>query len=605
LRDAKDIPLADLHAGTAVMVLKSGFSLPGFVVDEQTNAIAGASVRFGKAFASSRDPEATTDYQGSFRVKSVSLGDGYVTATAKGYGPERIQVNVTSDTPPVTVQLKPAALLRLRVVDDTGKPVEHADVRLQAWRDYNTLDWGGATDSDGRIEWDSAPQDELNIYVGKQGFFNSRDNMITADGQEHIIKLHPQITVAGLVTDANTGKPILAFKAIPGEQRLGLVNGKDGQYELKLDEFRSPLVVNFEADGYAPVTSEPLNPKSGQTQVRNVVLRKLTAQNSIHGYVLLPDGSPAANCEVALCAGDKGVMLGRGKFVWRERSNLVKTDTQGHFAFQFHTAPKVVVAIHEQGLCQLRVNEQSQSVQLQLRPWARIEGVLKLRNGQNADRMIVLGDIPSGYNRARLGLDINAFMTKTDADGRFVFEQVPAGDFDLYLNRGMGIPFDHQTPVHVEGGETLHPQIGGGGILLKGRFVLSDASQTINWPKQLVFGHLATKYAPPPVPAGLKMVEREQWMREFSTTDEGIALDRAARSYGLNVEADGSFTIEDVPPGAFDLTAMFSKTAVDRNSIGRSGPPLGYVRQEIVVPESDADTTDRTFDLGTITVQTP
>ena len=97
LRGAEDLKLADLHAGTAVMVLKSGFSLPGFVVDEQTNAIAGARVRLGSSFAGSHDPEATTDVDGSFRVKNVSLGNGYVTATAKGFSPERIQVDVTSN----------------------------------------------------------------------------------------------------------------------------------------------------------------------------------------------------------------------------------------------------------------------------------------------------------------------------------------------------------------------------------------------------------------------------------------------------------------------------------------------------------------------------
>ena len=144
LRDAQDLKLADLHAGTAVMVLKSGFSLPGFVVDEQTNAIVAARVRWGRTILGSHDPEATTDVDGSFRVKNVSLGDGYVTATAKGFSPERIQISVASNSPPITVQLKPAALLRLLVVDDGGTAVEHADVRLQAWRGYNTLDWGGA-----------------------------------------------------------------------------------------------------------------------------------------------------------------------------------------------------------------------------------------------------------------------------------------------------------------------------------------------------------------------------------------------------------------------------------------------------------------------------
>ena len=92
-------------------------------------------------------------------------------------------------------------------------------------------------------------------------------------------------------------------------------------------------------------------------------------------------------------------------------------------------------------------------------------------------------------------------------------------------------------------------------------------------------------------------------MQEYSLTDEGLARERAARIYSLNAESDGSFTIEDVPPGTFDLTAMFSKTAVDRSSPGLRGPQLGSVRQEIVVSESMASSPDATFDVGTITVK--
>ncbi|MFO1478390.1 MAG: sigma-70 family RNA polymerase sigma factor [Verrucomicrobiota bacterium] len=606
-RLAQDLKLADLHAGAAVLVLKAGFSLPGFVMDEHSNAIAGASVRFVDVFDNSHDAEAATDFDGAFRVSNAPLGSGHLTVTAKGFGPERIPVEVTSNAAPVTVQLRPAALLRLRVLDDARTAVEHARVGLQAWRGYNTLDWGGATDSDGRIQWDSAPQDELDIYVGKEGFFNSRGNRITADGQEHVIQLHRQITVTGLVTDAETGKPIPAFKAIPGKQRIGLVNGKDGQYELKMEELETPLLVNIEADGYAPAASEPLDPRAAdQVQVRNMALKKLTLQNVIHGFLLLPDGSPAAHCEVALCSGDTGAFLNGGRFGQRDRSTIVETDSDGHFQFSFHAAPRLVAAVHEQGFCQVRVNENSQALQLQLRPWARIEGVLKLRNGQNADREIVLMETSSVYNRARVHLDINSFETTTDSDGRFVFDQVPAGDFNLYLNRGMGIPFDHQTPVHIEGGETLRPQIGGGGILVKGRFALSDPSQTVHWAKQLNFGHLATHYVPPPVPDGLGGSEREQWMKDYFASDEGMARDRAARSYSLNAEEDGSFTIEDVPPGIFDLTAMFSKSPVDRVAPGggRMGPQLGSVRQEIVVPETSGDSAEATLDIGTITVKT-
>ena len=40
--------------------------------------------------------------------------------------------------------------------------------------------------------------------------------------------------------------------------------------------------------------------------------------------------------------------------------------------------------------------------------------------------------------------------------------------------------------------------------------------------------------------------ERQKWQAEFWQSEEGRARARATRSFPLNIQADGSFTIEDV-----------------------------------------------------------
>jgi hypothetical protein len=531
-----------------------------------------------------------------------------VTVVAKGYAPERVAVNVGNDSAPLNVQLKPAAWLRVRVVDESGNALSHVDVRLQAWRGNNSLDWGGLTDDNGRIDWNSAPRDTVDLYAGKSGYFNSRRNLITADGEEHTIKLQPQLTVAGSVTDAATGRPIAAFKAIPGSepsywQRHNTANGTNGEFKLAFEEFRAPFQVRIEADGYEPAISPPLPPNTNSVAY-DFKLKKLDPQSAVQGVVLLPDGSPAAGAQVALCNAEKGIQLGRAKFLDRRNSIVVDTDPEGHFAFPFDPAPKLVAALHPQGFGRVHLNATNRNVSIALQPWGRIEGTLKLRDGNNAGRQIRLMEISNPYSRQGISLDLGTFSVKTDEHGTFTFEQVPPGNFNLYLDIGMGIPFSHETPVEVSAGETLHTQIGGSGRMVSGRFVLSDANRAIDWPKQAWYAHVATKLPPLPVPAGLKGAERQQWQEEYYQSAEGLARTRASRSYALTLESDGSFTVDDVPPGSYELNAMFMSSPVDHTAIGAGthNTTLGTIRQDIVVPDPTGNQSEAPVDLGTVTI---
>ncbi len=605
------LKLADLHAGSAVLMLKLGLGVHGTVTDEQHNPIPGATVSYGQ-FAESTNPKTETGADGTFALNHLAAGTGYVTVTAKDFAPERISVEVGANTSSLVIPLKPGGLLRLQVVDETGGGVAHARVQLQAWRGNNTLDWGGFADYQGHIQWDSAPRDEMDLCVQKEGFFMSRKNLLVADGAEHIITLHRQLSISGLVTDSDTKQPVASFKVVPsmGRQnwdRSGLAHGTNGQYQLALTEAGTPLLVRFEADGYEPAISEPLDPKASNL-VYNVQLKKEDPRNAVRGVVLLPDGSVAAGAQVALCTSEKGVTLGKTKFLNRGDSIVVDADDEGRFVFPPALAPQAVFAVHMQGFGHATVDGANPVVSIQLEPWGRIEGVLKRKGRTVADqRMAVTYSSVSLAGRPMaMSLDYSSFTAETDEQGNFVFEQVPPGDLTLFLVSGPGVPWGLQTPIQLQPGATFSMQVGGTGRTVKGQFVLSDAGQSVNWQKQMRFATIATKPPPLPMPKGLQGQDAAKWRHEFMQSDAGRARAKAlqaGRSFPLTVQADGSFMAEDVLPGEYQLQGQLFDAAFDPGRPNfASATRLGMVQKEIVVPETDANQSADALDIGKIPV---
>jgi RNA polymerase sigma factor (sigma-70 family) len=599
------VALADLRSGQAVLVLKHGLSLAGQVLDEANRPLGGAKVSFDTIPGVPVTSVQTTP-DGQFELKNLATGAGHVTVTLQGLAPERVSEQIGQSNQALTIQLKPGALLQVRVVDARGLAVDHARVQLQAWRGHNTLEWGAFTDAEGRVTWNSAPRDELNLVAMKDGFFYARDNIIVADGQEHTITLHPQVTVSGLVTDAETLQPIPNFKAIPGGpqerwQRINTVMGTNGQYRLVFQECNLPLLVRFEAEGYEPAISEPV-PNNVTNFTYNFALKKQDQNTAIHGVVLLPDGRPAAGAQLALCTDDKGVTLARKKFLDRGDSLLARADGEGRFQFPAEPGAGAIVAVQEQGFAQARLNGTNQALSLQLEPWGRVEGCLKLRNSSNAQKQIMFSSRPMGpFARHGLNLDIDAFSTQTDEAGNFVFDQVPPGDFTLYLFRGMGIPFSHETSVRVPAGGSTHVQIGGSGRLIKGRFVLAGTDRALDWSRQIRFATLHTRMPLPSFPEGMTAAKLRTWQRQYYQSEEYQQAARAARSFPLDIEPDGSFSVEDVPPGTYELNADVLDSPIDpTDHTWIQKKPLAHFQQEVVVPEVAGSQANDVLDLGSI-----
>jgi uncharacterized GH25 family protein len=583
-----------LHDGKAVLVLKGGLTLRGVVTDEYGYHVAGAEVGLGRFFPGNHT--IVTESDGSFALNAMPLGDNFVTITAEGFAPQRIEVQMTSNTAPLAVQLKPGAVLRLRVLDHEGSPMSKARVEVDHWQGPNTLEWGGWTDSNGRIVWKSAPLEPISLSVVKDGYFNCRQRTLTADGQEHTITLRPQLTVVGHVTDAETKQPVASFKAIPGSDRSDTAYGTNGLYKLNFTEFSQPLTMSLEADGYETATSQPLDASAGQLTC-DFELKKQKREDAIQGVVLLPDGTAAAGVQVAV-AGAQAVEMGRAKFFNAGDSATTQTDADGHFSFAPGLGARAVMAVDREGFGSVSVTGAHHFVSIQLQPWGRIEGALRLTTRPNAGQQILLAAPPGPGMEETLSLNLDVYTTKTDGQGNFAFDQVPPGAFNLYLVK-LNESYSHQTPVQIPPGATALVQIGGTGDIVAGRLVMSNLSQPIDWSKRLLIPMLQTKL---PYPPGISGLARAQWYGKYANSEEGRARIRAVCSYPLDVQTDGTFSVEGVPPGQYELSGQLSDTTINLSE-GILGHTIGSFRQDVTVPQLGGGQSTGKIDLGAVLVQ--
>jgi hypothetical protein len=235
-----------------------------------------------------------------------------------------------------------------------------------------------------------------------------------------------------------------------------------------------------------------------------------------------------------------------------------------------------------------------------LQPWGRIQGALRLKSRSNAGQEITLSDPRKPDSSQIVSLSSGAYATRTDEQGNFAFDQAPPGRFILCLSEGLGQSASHQTSVLIQPGATTLVQIGGAGDLVSGRLVLSSPGQTLDWSKQLWDPILQTRlpYAP-----GLSLPARTEWLRQYEQTEEGRARIRDWCSYPLEVQPDGTFAVEDVPPGDYELSGQLLDATGDL-SAGVQGHIIGSFRQDVTVPQpADAASSEKT-DLGIVPVQT-
>jgi peroxiredoxin len=137
-------------------------------------------------------------------------------------------------------------------------------------------------------------------------------------------------------------------------------------------------------------------------------------------------------------------------------------------------------------------------------------------------------------------------------------------------------------PVTVKAGEVTQVQYGG-----DGRQVVGQVEGNVNWLNDV--HSLVLKQAPVPVPRveDFATVAAFEKARDTYSATESARQKLYARSYQLQFDTDGSFHIDDVPPGTYELRIRATEPLQnegDRWNPAFKPKELASLVREVVVP---------------------
>ncbi|MEI8288319.1 MAG: redoxin domain-containing protein [Verrucomicrobiota bacterium] len=451
------------------------------------------------------------------------------------------------------------------------------------------------------------------------------------------------IKITGTVIDADTQKPLPEFTVTEGRKNsfsdqinwlLTRVSVQsNGAFAVNLSRRpQSPPAVSVAADGYVPQNSGLIT--TGETNFA-FVLKKGTGPS---GVVLSPSGKLATNVTVYLAdANRSGVYIGdAGKMVVRENiypgTRKTKTDGSGHFSFPALPDAYAVLVVDTNGFADVRVGVLETTREVRLQKYARVEGQLMIgaRPGSNEtvnlDRAYIpYADYPRDFPPLNLFLS-----TRTDAEGRFVFERVPPIAVSLYhqpkvRDSSTGTIAQSQTTgLLLVPGETRQITLGGNGRAVIGRLAVTGYDGQINYRADVqtietivppteglpdlsaISAEFASKLRSFDSDEARKTAMDEHkkiWdaalkeTRDFYRSDAGRPYYFSKHRYALNFSREGTFRIEDVPGGKYNLRIELHEASGDQPF---NQPLIGSLAKEIVVPDSPGGRSDEAFDLGVL-----
>jgi hypothetical protein len=444
--------------------------------------------------------------------------------------------------------------------------------------------------------------------------------------------------------------------------------GIDGRFAIVLDDAESKYGIRIEADGYFPDSSQSVNTGKGDQNLEFA----LTPGDGPSGVVVLQDGLPAVGAKVWLFGGNNlifdGVFNGTKTVAGNAVSSItmeardqfknssdaydstasVTTDSTGRFLFNPMSDAHTIIVSHDWGFAIARVEQLAVSPTLILEPWGRVEGTLWIGGNPGARQTIALskGTVEKELNSLPPNFNL-ALKAQTDAEGKFVFPQVPAGmqmtahvmghyvatdlasvrvinpstntNADPAISRRIGsMPVGllepqaagnvetQVRPVLIKAGETTSITVGGAGRPVIGRIVVTGAESPIDW-NASENPHFLTLILPQPArpaaPEALSAYLQSEEYRNFY---------QAQRRCGFEIAPNGSFRIEDVPAGTYRLTIMaglpipqvtYDPSRPEANpTMSARQSTLGRIVQEFSVPEMPGGRSDVPFDIGIVTL---
>ena len=530
----------------------------GRVTDDQDHPIEGATVSAGKRF--SGDHQRTkTDTSGRFLFRNVKEDLTEFSVAAKGRQPEIASVKVRAEMEEIVFRLAAGNVIRARVQNEAGEALSGTHVILEPsiiglGEGYK---FSTKTDEDGRFEWDGAPKESVYFYFQADGYEQKRSHFLKPD-QDNVVTLKRSRRVEGHVVDAGTDAPITKFRVSVGaafatredqfytaHEESKEYNNPNGAFTIEVSEEQNNA-AQAGAEGYSDETQVLPEAKNGVV----TVLLRLKPSSMLHGIVVNTDGRRVAGATVAVTQPGRGwgtVTLVNGRLQSDGvLSKLAVTDEAGEFKIPAPPENGALAAASELGFGAVSLAEARTSGTVTLRPYGRVEGVLKVGDQPVVGQELMLESMD--LMDFSIPANPNGYKTTTDDEGRFTIEQVPPRKANLVRLIKTGVNcwrHSHSTAVTFEPGQTVHLALGRTGNVVRGRVRFETPL-----PKDrevVTSGELSTPQ--PRFPQDLTRdeaktyVESAEWKEKVSNY----------RRYVTKVETDGSMMVDSILPGTYTL----------------------------------------------------
>ncbi|MGD0388343.1 MAG: carboxypeptidase regulatory-like domain-containing protein [Tepidisphaeraceae bacterium] len=618
-------PVSKLYDGTAVFTLRRGVTVDGVVVNPQGVPVSGASVALGQQrFSSNAIPAENTDASGHFSYQFDPGQQVMLTIQAKGFAPQLKRFAMGQQKQSLNIQLSGPHRITGMVVNASGNPVPNARIDVQSWQGTNgAITANFQTDAAGRFHWNDAPAEPVTVSVNAQGLRSANDQVLTPD-QDNVIKLGAVSRIRGTVTDAETGKPVENIQLIIGikwslEQPVTWQPGWNfdmnavrpgGKFQFT-DQWPYPgIAVKIEAPGYLPAESRIVKSDEGDVTLD----LKMKPGKDLILTVQTADGKPVAGATAAMALPGSQVFINSSREIQNNMNSSQTSGADGRIDFPPQTGNFKIAVIADAGYAETDQDALAKSPVVTLSPWGRIEGRMlvgsKPATGVNVD---VFSSRSMGYDPQEPRI-FNQLSAKTDDDGKFVLDRVPPGSWTI--GRRVTLSNNSWTDaaiqsVEVDPGKTVSVQVGGTGRAVVGKVMLSpELSGRSDWAYNFcrIMSSQRVAFTGPPMPLLVRMSSaetRQKWMQDWMKTDAGKAYvaDRQKamanmRNFPFSVSPDGSFRVDDVPAGDYQLSINIQQT----NNSNGFGQPIAMGNAEFTVPEMPGGRSDEPLQLDPVWV---
>jgi len=458
-------------------------SVAGIVVDADGAAVAGAHV---DCAAQGEWPlvtagETRTDAEGRFRLSELPTGLVAFRVTAEGFGVVKSFQTLPLDADdPIEIALAPEAPFRGRVVDQLGRPLAGALVRVHD-RDQNLEPSRMETEEDGTFWSINVPASHrLEIWISRRGTFTQKYFGWKAPCEDAEFVLPLALALRGSVVDADD-RPVpsfeiarrfdtMAFDSELAELQLPWTRfqAEDGRFAILVAPGGGTITVR--AAGFESATL-PYHDRGPGEELEPITVA-LAAGQAVSGRVLGTDGSPIAGASVRLAEQTRF-----GEPVTCEGLGATTTDRAGGFRLAQAGSTPFDLLIQAAGRGRLLLRDQRVEDfprDLILEPPGAIEGIAAMpwRSPETTALVLV----------RPLGTHVTDAM-RPDVFGRFRFDGLGRGAHVVELGDGWaqaerGSNQMQSTVVDVVPGETTWVELesGGAGCEVEGSVRCAAAS---------------------------------------------------------------------------------------------------------------------------------